>query len=74
METVLLSVGKGIFTTRSINILFTNYKANVHMNSVNTNHSGKQKMVFLCSNKVMYDLSLQKIIKNKKTLKLCCCQ
>lgn len=47
METVLLSVGKGIFTTRSINILVTNYKANVLMNSVNTNHSGKQKMV-LC--------------------------
>lgn len=41
METVLLSVGKGIFTTKSINILVTKYKANVHMNSVNTNHSAK---------------------------------
>ena len=50
METVLLSVGKGKFTTRSINILVTNYKVNVHMNSVNTNHSGKQKMV-LCPRK-----------------------
>lgn len=41
METVLLSVGKGIFTTKSINILVTNYKANVRMNSVNINHSAK---------------------------------
>ena len=41
METVLLSVGKGTCTTKSINILVTKYKANVHMNSVNTNHSAK---------------------------------
>ena len=47
METVFLSVGKGIFTTKSVNILVTNHKAKVQMNRDNTNHSAKQKMV-LC--------------------------
>lgn len=31
METVLLSVGNGIFTTKFINILVTNHKTDVQM-------------------------------------------
>ena len=44
METVLLSVGKGIFTTKFIKILATNQKVSVQT-KVSINHLAKEKMV-----------------------------
>lgn len=43
METVLLSVGKGIFTTKFINILATNQKVNVQT-KVSINHLANETM------------------------------
>lgn len=53
METVLLSVGKGIFTTKFIKILATNQKVNVQT-KVSINHLTKEKMVLSSRIKITF--------------------